>query len=115
MGFYGAFLQTGDHGSHSLFSEFFAGVFGDAWEFVDSVIFHSLLDTLKLVAFLFLTYLLMEFLEHKANDKIRGAMLRTGKSIRGKAILDLGFTSKKDWSAQRGMKQRVGCRIGIVY
>ncbi len=37
--------------------------------FADEVLLHSLLDILKLVPILFLTYLLMEFIEHKASDK----------------------------------------------
>ncbi len=37
--------------------------------FFDEVLLHSLLEILKLVPILFLTYLLMEFIEHKASDK----------------------------------------------
>ena len=37
--------------------------------FLDEVVWHGLLDTLKLVGFLFLTYLLMEYIEHKAEEK----------------------------------------------
>jgi hypothetical protein len=36
------------------------------------------LDTLKIVPFLFLTYLLMEFIEHKASDKLYGFMKSSG-------------------------------------
>jgi hypothetical protein len=35
-------------------------------------------DTLKLVLLLFLTYLLMEFIEHRASDKVKSAMTRAG-------------------------------------
>ncbi len=37
--------------------------------FAEEVLLHSLLDVLKLLPVLFLTYLLMEFIEHKASDK----------------------------------------------
>ena len=33
------------------------------------VIEHTLLDTLKVIPFLFITYLAMEYLEHKAGEK----------------------------------------------
>lgn len=45
----------------------------------DEVFLHGLLDTLKLLPFLFLTYLLMEFIEHKAEDKVRSFMSGAGK------------------------------------
>lgn len=48
-------------------------------EFLDEVLLHGLIDTLKLVPFLFLTYLLMEFIEHKASDKAAAFMRRAGK------------------------------------
>ena len=37
--------------------------------FFDEVLWHGFLDILKLIPFLFLTYLLMEFIEHKASGK----------------------------------------------
>ena len=40
---------------------------------------HSLLDTLKLVPFLFLTYLLMEYIEHKTNEKTKHIIKKSGK------------------------------------
>ena len=58
------------HASH-------AGIFdrlGGFGRFLDEVVWHGFLDTLKLVLFLFLTYLLMEFIEHKASDKARKVM-----------------------------------------
>ena len=58
------------HASH-------AGIFdrlGGFGRFLDEVVWHGFLDTLKLVLFLFLTYLLMEFIEHKASDKARRVM-----------------------------------------
>ncbi len=43
------------------------------------IIEHSLLDTLKLVPFLFLTYLAMEFLEHKTGSKVQNTIKKAGK------------------------------------
>jgi len=40
---------------------------------------HSVLDTLKLLPFLLLTYLLMEYLEHKMSDKATSVINRAGK------------------------------------
>lgn len=40
---------------------------------------HTLLDSIKLIPFLFITYLLMEFLEHKASSKINKAIKKSGK------------------------------------
>ncbi len=47
-------------------------------EILSEVFLHGLLDTLKLLPILFLTYLLMEFIEHKASDKVSGFMKRAG-------------------------------------
>ena len=44
------------------------------------VLGHSLLDTLKLVPFLFLTYLFMEFVEHKTSDKVKRIVHKSGKA-----------------------------------
>lgn len=46
---------------------------------VFDVVLDALLDSLKLLPFLFLTYLFMEFLEHKAGDKTRAAMAKAGR------------------------------------
>ena len=43
------------------------------------VIGHALLDSLVLLPFLFLTYLFMEFLEHKAGDGVKKAISRAGR------------------------------------
>lgn len=43
------------------------------------IIEHTLADSLKLVPFLFLTYLVMEYLEHKAGDKVAKFVNRAGK------------------------------------
>ncbi len=44
------------------------------------VLEHSLIDTLKLVPFLFLTYLFMEFIEHKTSDKVKRVVHKSGKA-----------------------------------
>ncbi len=43
------------------------------------ILWHTLLDTLKLLPFLFLTYLLMEFLEHKSGNAAENWLRRSGK------------------------------------
>lgn len=43
------------------------------------IIEHTLLDTIKLVPFLFITYLVMEFLEHKAEEKTLAFVKKSGK------------------------------------
>lgn len=37
------------------------------------------LDTLKLLPFLFITYLIMEFIEHKTSDKVKSTIEKSGK------------------------------------
>ncbi len=44
------------------------------------VILHGCLDSLKLLPFLFLTYLLMELLEHKAGDRVQRAVSKAGRA-----------------------------------
>ena len=44
----------------------------------EEIFLHGLLETLKLLPFLFLTYLLMEFIEHKAGDRAEQFMKRAG-------------------------------------
>ncbi len=46
--------------------------------FFDSVLLHGFLDTLKIIPFLFLTYLIMEFIEHRASSKFMNAMEKSG-------------------------------------
>ncbi len=46
--------------------------------FFDEVLLNGLLDTLKIIPFLFFTYILMELIEHKASDKFIGFMQRSG-------------------------------------
>ena len=40
---------------------------------------HTLLDSIKLIPFLFITYLLMEFLEHKTSSKVNNTIKKSGK------------------------------------
>ncbi len=47
--------------------------------FLDEVILDGLLDVLKLLPFLFLTYLLMEWIEHKGEEKTVAFMKKTGR------------------------------------
>ena len=44
------------------------------------VVWESLVDTLKIIPFLFLTYLLMEFIEHKASGRTVELLERSGKA-----------------------------------
>ena len=52
---------------------------GDIWHGIyEEVLLHGILDTLKILPFLFITYLIMEFIEHKASGKTRAFMERSG-------------------------------------
>lgn len=53
-----------------------AEIFHTLWH----VLLHALLDTLMVLPFLFLTYLLMEFLEHRAGERAMLAIKRAGKA-----------------------------------
>lgn len=50
---------------------------GGGW--FSEIFLHGFLETLKLLPFLFLTYLLMEFIEHRASDKANRFMNRAGR------------------------------------
>lgn len=52
---------------------------GSFFHIAGDVLLDALLDTLKLLPFLFLTYLFMEFLEHRAGDKLKRAVGRAGR------------------------------------
>ena len=39
----------------------------------------ALLDSIKLLPFLFITYLIMEYIEHKTKDKTKKAIKKSGK------------------------------------
>lgn len=57
-----------------------AGEPSDVWHLIyKEVLLHGILDTLKIMLFLFLTYLIMELIEHKASDKTRLVLMRSGK------------------------------------
>ena len=43
------------------------------------IIEHTLLDSIKLLPFLFITYLIMEYIEHKTEDKTKEAIKKSGK------------------------------------
>ena len=45
----------------------------------EEIFLHGLLDTLKIIPFLFLTYLLMEFIEPRAGEKAESFMKRAGR------------------------------------
>lgn len=53
-------------------------------EFLTEILVDAAIDTLRLLPFLFLTYLAMEALEHKAGDKARTAIQKAG--IAGPAV-----------------------------
>ena len=40
---------------------------------------HTLLETLRLLPFLFITYLIMEYIEHKTSNKVRETIQKSGK------------------------------------
>ncbi len=67
-----------EHGVHEGAADFLSERLGRVGTFIDEVILHGILDTVKLVLFLFLTYLLMEFIEHRASDRADRLMQRTG-------------------------------------
>ena len=43
------------------------------------IVEHTLLDSIKLLPFLFITYLIMEYLEHKTSSKINETIKKSGK------------------------------------
>lgn len=43
------------------------------------IIEHSILDTIKLIPFLFITYLIMEYIEHKLGEKSKETIKKSGK------------------------------------
>lgn len=76
--FGGALLHSeGDHGLHEWLLDLLSGL-GRFGEFIDEVLIHGIIDTLSLVPFLFLTYLLMEFIEHRASDKVTRIIGKAG-------------------------------------
>jgi len=71
-------LLHADHSNHEGLFDLLTDKLGEFGRFLDEVVWHGFIDTLKLVLFLFLTYLLMEFIEHKASDKVRITMSKAG-------------------------------------
>ncbi len=54
---------------------------GELWADIFREIFlHGFLDTLNIIPFLFVTYIFMEFLEHRASDKVIRALKKSGKA-----------------------------------
>ena len=51
---------------------------GEMAHWAEAIFLDGLLDTIKIIPFLFLTYLLMEFIEHKAGEKAEMFMKRAG-------------------------------------
>ena len=66
------------HAGHSGFSDFLAERLGNVGSFLEEVLFHGIIDTLPLIPFLFLTYLLMEFIEHSSSEKTVGFLKKAG-------------------------------------
>ena len=64
-----SFLLHASSGEHT---DVFHGIYED-------ILLAGILDTLKIIPFLFLTYLFMEFIEHKASGKMIGFVERAGK------------------------------------
>lgn len=73
-----AFLEV-SHDSHSGMFHFLTEHLGEFGHFLDEVVFHAIIEIVTLLPFLYLTYLLMEFIEHNASDKTRAAMTKAGK------------------------------------
>lgn len=68
-------LLHAHEGGASVFEMELGEILHGLW---DEVLLHAILDTLKIIVFLFLTYLLMEFIEHKAEDKLTGFIKKSG-------------------------------------
>ena len=62
-----ALLHAHEHAGGNLFTEI-----------LEEIFLHGIIDTLKIIPFLFLTYLLMEFIEHRAEDKAERFMQKAG-------------------------------------
>ena len=52
----------------------------EAFHELAHIVLHAVLDTLRIVPFLFLTYLAMELLEHKAGERVMRAVSGAGKA-----------------------------------
>ena len=67
------------HDSHLNISDFLHRNLGSFGDFVEQVIFHAVIDILPIIPFLFLTYLLMEFIEHRAESSTVNFLKKSGK------------------------------------
>lgn len=65
------------HGSHGALADWLHSL-GRVGEFLDEVVLHALLETLQILPLLFLTYLFMEYIEHKASDRAYSLMKKSG-------------------------------------
>lgn len=77
--FFALLHAEGEHTGHGGLAGFLGEHLGSFGSFIDEVLLHGLLDTLKIVLFLFLAYLFMEFIEHKASDSTCALMKKAGK------------------------------------
>lgn len=48
-------------------------------ENMTEAILDAIIDSIKILPFLFITYLIMEYLEHKTSEKSKNAMKKSGK------------------------------------
>ena len=67
-----------EHSDHGGLAEFLSDNLGKFGEFLDEVLLHSFIDAFKLVLFLFITYLIIGFIEHKTADNATSFMKRAG-------------------------------------
>lgn len=58
---------------------------GNMWELVEHTVEHTLVDSFKMLPFLFAAYLVIEFIEHKSSDKLVGGLRKLG--VVGGAVL----------------------------
>ena len=72
-------MMLHSHASHGTLAELLIEKLGAFGVFLDEVVLHSLLEVLNILPFLFLTYLLMEFIEHKAGERTESFLRRSGK------------------------------------
>ncbi len=50
------------------------------WERIGEILHHAIIDSVWLLPFLFITYICMELLEHRAGDKVKRIISRTGRA-----------------------------------
>ena len=50
----------------------------EVWETIEHILEHSIADTLYLIPFLYITYVAMEWLEHKSGTRIQNAIKKAG-------------------------------------